>query len=243
MSEASPAATVCGFWDEANGAAGTGWSLAGASGGAVTSDGAVVAAAAEIAAAGGDTVLALSGDAGARTATLSPRPEPAVLAPPDSGAAGGGGAAAICAVAVEAAGSKPKRWAGQVTTWDADPTDGAALVRHLAIPAPDGGLVIVTAARGPGREDHAGERVAGWLLGADGTTAPFAEALLSTQYDADGRQTRVGLELWPRDSEAPAMRAAATALGAVRSGPVTAAILRSSAEGTTGPGTYLIWRR
>ena len=116
------------------------------------------------------------------------------------------------------------------------------LFRHLAIPAPDGGLIVATAAREPGHSDHAAERTAAWLIDADGRSTRFAETLLSTQYDADGRQTRVGLELWPSDSEAPAMRAAANALGVAEVDGVSAAPMRSSAEGTPGLGAYLIWR-
>ena len=117
-------------------------------------------------------------------------------------------------------------------------------MRHLVIPAPNDGLLVFSARRDPGADDHSAERGLAWRLDPEGHASPFAEALLSTQYDDAGRQTRAGLELWPGESDSPPHRAAGVVLGGqVANGErVSAALLHSSAEGTTGLGSYLIWR-
>ena len=93
--------------------------------------------------------------------------------------------------------------------------------------------------------DHAAEQTSAWLLERDGATH-FVEALLSTQYGPDGLPSRVGLELWRDDPDAPAMRAAGAHPVRVRgsgSNATSAALLHTSADGTTGIGDYLIVRR
>ena len=243
MSEANEAAAlVCGFWDETTGVVGIGWNLGGTRGGAVAVEGAVAPRSVEVADENGGVRVALVSEATRIDASFSPRFRPD--ADGDEASADLDEPSVVsCAVRVELEGrGRALECAGQVSRWTRSPIEGMGLFRHLAIPAPDGGLLVATSAREPDRSDHAAERTAAWLVDADGRSTRFAEALLSTQYDAEGRQTRVGLELWPDDPEAPAMRAAATALGVAEADGVSAAPMRSSAEGTTGLGAYLIWR-
>ncbi|HEX2358805.1 MAG TPA: hypothetical protein VHH72_03210 [Solirubrobacterales bacterium] len=242
MSDANGAtALVCGFWDETKGVVGIGWDLGGTRGGAVAIDGAVAPRSAELVDHDQGVRIALASRATRIEATLSPRPPAA--GGDEAGAAEGDPRIAPCAAHVEVMGNARRfEGAGQVTRWARSPIEGIGLFRHLAIPAPDGGLLVAAAARELDRSDHAAERTAAWLIDAGGRATRFSEALLSTQYDAEGRQTRIGLELWPEDPEAPAMRAAATALGVAEADGVFAAPMRSSVEGTTGLGAYLIWR-
>jgi hypothetical protein len=234
------AAMVCGFWDEKARIAGMGWKLAGAAGGLFARGGDVEAGGAEIEQQPGGAVR-LRLDAGDCEALLTPRG--AELGPNGSDPAARGPSFALCDAEVTAGGARPVRCAGHVSRWREQPTDGTALLRHLAIPAPDGGVVVLAAHRGPGPEDHASEVTSAWLVDREGRSSAFPEALLSTQYDGRGQQVRAGLELWPEDEDAPAMRAAATLVGAAaREGGVSAALMSSSAEGTHGLGSYLIWR-
>jgi hypothetical protein len=111
----------------------------------------------------------------------------------------------------------------------------------------EGSLLLVAAHGDAGAAGHGDERTVGWLLDGEGESSAFAESLISTQYDANGRPTRAGLELWPQGEEeamirSAATRAAATRLGGVEKDGVSAALLRCTTEGSEGLGSYLIWR-
>jgi hypothetical protein len=135
--------------------------------------------------------------------------------------------------------------AGQLTEWVGDPLDGAGLLRHLGIGSGPDSLLIATARGLPGAEGHGSEHAGGWLLRGDGGT-PFDETLISTQYDADGRPSRIGLELWPEDadtsSRAAATRVSGSLLGGFATGSVWAGLFRCHTDGTEGLGSYLLWR-
>lgn len=226
---------VCGFWDEATRLAGVGWDL-GARGGVVMRDDSVTPADADIEAGDGQVRLELSVGDERIEAELRPHAEGA----PTNG---DGNESSPCAATVRVAGQRRViRCQGYLTRWSHDPTEGASLLRHLAMPTADGG-VLMAMARAKEGEGFAEEHSSALLLGADGAAASYPHAFISTQYDGSGRQTRTGLELWSRDPDAPPIRAAGTLLGeAAESEGVTAAILRTSAEGATGLGGYLIWR-
>jgi hypothetical protein len=155
--------------------------------------------------------------------------------------------AAICEAEVEFELEGRKRsldCAGHLTSWqgpgEAEPSE---LCRHLAIPLAEDGLVVLAARRPKGAGGHDEEVVHAWRLDPEGGTLTYEEALLSTQYDEAGGQTRAGLELWPSSGpDAHPMRAAGTAIGAVEAGRATAALLRTSSEGRAGLGDYLVWR-
>ena len=226
---------VCGFWDQGAKLAGLGWTLGGSSAGLLARGDEVAPAAAEIAA-NGETTLVLQAAGSRVEANLRQRPGTASLN-------GDGTESAPCSATVRTE-DRTIECAGHLTRWGADPTDGAGVLRHLALQAADGGLLIVLARGEAGVESHDSESSAAWLLDSEGGASAYPEAFLSTQYDPSGRQTRAGLELWGGEEDAPPMRAAGTRLGAAPdpAGGVTAALLRTSAEGTPGLGSYLIWR-
>jgi hypothetical protein len=148
------------------------------------------------------------------------------------------------AVTPEPSGESAAGW-GYETSWETDPLEGAAVFRHLAVEAPDGATIIVSS-RGPaGIEGHGLERTEGVVQGNGGPSS-FEEALLSTQYDGDGRPTRIGLELWPEDadqtSRAGATRVAGSLLGGVDVDGLWAGFFRCHTDGAEGLGTYLLWR-
>lgn len=230
---------VCGFWDEAAGLAGLGWKLGDNRSGLVLRDGEVATAAAELSE--GDTVrLTLEADGERVEAELTPKPGATTLA----GTNGNGIESARCAATVRVAGERRViECQGHLTRWGTDPLAGAGVLRYLAIPAADDGVLVVLASGGPGA-GFAEESSSAWLLNAEGGATRYPDAWLSTQYDERGHQTRAGLELWSAEEETPPMRAAGTRLGDVPdpAAGVTAAILRTSAEGAPGLGAYLIWR-
>jgi hypothetical protein len=227
---------VCGFWDEAARLAGLGWQLGETAGGVVMRGDSLTPASPEIVA--GDESVRLDLTAG------DERVE-AELTPQHDGAPanGDGNETSPCGATVRVAGQRRViECRGYLTRWAADPLHEAGLLRHLAMPAADGGVLVVLA-RAKAGEGFAEEHSSALLFDAEGTASPYPHAFLSTQYDEDGRQTRAGLELWSSDEAAPPIRAAGTLLGEVAEGDgVSAAILRTSAEGTTGLGGYLIWR-
>jgi hypothetical protein len=238
-------ALVCGFADEATAMVGIAWTL-GDTGGLIVREGETASASADVADGDGGVELKLEGDGLSSEATLTAAPGVVPLPAPEGAVVPGEPAGAICRARAQVSDGGERRLdcAGHLTRWGSDPAEGAELLRHLAIPGPDRSLILVTAVRRAGVADHGDETVAAWRLDPEGGATPFGEALLSTQYDDDGLQVRAGLELWGTDPDSPPMRAAGRLERgtAVSSGPVTAAALHTSAEGTEGIGSYLIWR-
>lgn len=127
------------------------------------------------------------------------------------------------------------------------PDDGeVGLTRSIAVAFSDGGILALRAARPAGAGAHDTEEVVAALAGPDAEPVEVPEALLSTQYDGEGRQVRATVELWPqRDSVPhPARRAAgrivcgtSLSLGERR---LDIAIFRWSMEGRPGLGRYEI---
>ncbi len=233
---------VCGFGDEVTALAGVAWHLGGSTGGVLCAEGSSAAAEAEIEDRGDSLRLTLTAGGTSAEIAFSPRARAASL----PGAEGGRPSALLCTATArvaegDAGGEIECR--GQITRWEGDPAEGAGILRHLSIPAAEGSLILVIS-RGPG-DDHASEATGAWLIDPERGASAFGESLLSTQYDASGGLTRAGLELWPAaDSDAPPTRAAGTTVGAaaVGEGAISAALMRTSAEGSEGLGSYLLWR-
>ena len=123
-----------------------------------------------------------------------------------------------------------------------------SLLRILAVPLDDGGLLALAAARPTRAEGHGEEGVSCALSGAGGSHAPAAEALLSTQYDAAGEHVRVGLELeLSTEDEEPPLRGAATRLCGTRierpGMTLDCAFFRWELDGRAGTGRYDIVTR
>jgi hypothetical protein len=248
MSAGGDGALICGLLGTGEGPAALGWRLGGAegtiAGREVEGDDAAAASVTvgdELGEDGGEIVVRFEGPDGDAEATLTPRSDHA-LKTATGESAQGSPRGAICEAGVRTRkNGKPVRGTGFILRFPEDPSAGAELFRALALPAPDDDVLLVAARREPG-SSHAGEVTSAWLLHGDGGSSPFEEALVSTQYDGDGLQTRVGLELWPADAGAPPLRAAATTFGLSRGHGVAAALVASSVEGTTGTGGYLVRR-
>jgi hypothetical protein len=131
------------------------------------------------------------------------------------------------------------------TELDGDPTEDAAVFRHIAIQAPEGATITCIAGGTRGISGHGQERTEG-ALRTDGDRAPYDEALISTQYDGAGDPTRIGLELWPPDADqttrAAATRVSGSLIAGARSGDVWAGFFRCHTDASEGIGTYLLWR-
>ena len=235
-----PGAVVCGFSDPAAEIAGLAWSLGGAEGGLLLAAGEVHAAAARITPGDGATELSLEAPIASCEARLEATP---ASLPAGGGPQGVEAARASASFELTKGGaSGSKQCDGHLTRWDADLADGASVVRHLALPALDGSLLVVISIRPKGADEHADELAGAWMLGGD-KAVPFGEALLSTEYDALERPTRAGLEAWPVEGDAPPARAAGVRLGGVEEEQIAAAILDSSVEGFRGIGSYVLWRK
>jgi hypothetical protein len=131
------------------------------------------------------------------------------------------------------------------TKLDGDPTERAAVFRHIAIQAPEGATITCSASGAREISGHGQERTEG-ALQADGDRSPYDEALISTQYDRAGDPTRIGLELWPPDADqttrAGATRVSGSLIAGARSGDVWAGFFRCHTDASEGIGTYLLWR-
>ena len=122
--------------------------------------------------------------------------------------------------------------------------DEIEVVRVISARLGDGRLLAVVGLRPPEAPGHDAELV----VGAIGTTESFAqmhETLLSTEYDADGRPRRIGLELYASEDAIPLRVAGeATAHGSFDNGGVrrACAALRVRAAGTAGVGALDVVR-
>jgi hypothetical protein len=136
-------------------------------------------------------------------------------------------------------------------SWGTPDWDRIALARTVGAWLADDLAVSLTAIRPAGAAHHDEERVAATILDHDpDSDAPRATAVveprLSTTYDADGRQTAAGLELFVDDEGFP-RRAA----GEVRCGTTLdlgrlrlhCAFFRWRMEGRTGVGRYDVLAR
>jgi len=134
------------------------------------------------------------------------------------------------------------------------------VTRSIAVALADGALLAVSALAPEGAAGHGDEEVAAVLAEPDdpavvlaqpghpaaerpGQTR-FAESLLSTEYDAERRQRRANLELWPDESgEAPTRGAGTVICGAtleVEERRIDVAFFRWSIDGRPGLGRYEI---
>ena len=127
---------------------------------------------------------------------------------------------------------------------DSESAGDAPLTRSIAVAFSDGGLLALDAVRPQGAETHAEEQVVAAFASPEGRATAFAETLLSTQYDRDGRQVRATLELWPDQGTAPSpgRRAAGTIVCGTSlmldERRLDLAIFRWSMDGTPGLGRY-----
>ena len=105
----------------------------------------------------------------------------------------------------------------------------------------DEGIVVAIAALRPAGASGHGEEIVAGALGDSQAPSRLSEALLSTEYGADGLPSRIGLELYRDDGALPTRIAGdVTATAASEQGGVrrlsAALALRSS--GDTGAGVF-----
>jgi hypothetical protein len=120
------------------------------------------------------------------------------------------------------------------------------LRRSIGIVFADGGLLAVTSALPADAREHGEEVVSAVLCDPDAAPVSFDEALLSTEYGADGVQRRASLELWPDAEYGRPLRGAGTLISSVaverRGLNAQIAFFRWAVEGREGLGTYEIAR-
>lgn len=126
-------------------------------------------------------------------------------------------------------------------------SDGGRIERRaIGIVFDDGGLLALTASSPGGGDGHGEEEVAAVLCDPDGAPLLLEEALLSTEYGADGVQRRATLELWQDPEAGQPLRGAGTLISSTavsRGGRRSQiAFFRWSVEGREGLGHYEIAR-
>jgi hypothetical protein len=118
--------------------------------------------------------------------------------------------------------------------------------RSIGIVFSDGGLLALTSALPPGAEGHGEEEVVAVLCDPDAAPIEFEEALLSTEYGADGVHRRATIELWPDTEDGRPLRGAGTLISSVavrrRGLDSEIAFFRWSVEGREGLGHYEVAR-
>jgi hypothetical protein len=237
-------AIVCGFGDVAAGVGGLAWDI-GESGAVLLAEGEARPASFAIEEGGDAATIELTAGDRVLEATLAPHTAEIPLAGLD-GHDPHGLRFSACAAEVRAAGgAETVRCSGYIARWSADPVEDAGTFRQIAIERGDESFLIAIAVGQRGSEGHGDEHTSGWLLEGEDAT-PFEETLISTEYDGSGKQTRLGLELWPEDadqsSRAAAIRVSGSSLGVVESGATAAGLFSCHTDGTDGFGSYLIWR-
>jgi hypothetical protein len=244
MNDAGQSAIVCGFGDLNAGLGGLAWDI-GEPGALLLSHGDATSASFALEQGGGAATLEIEAGDQTLEATLAPHTAEVPLADSDGHDPHGLRFSACAAEVRSSGGDQTFSCTGYIARWSTDPVEGAGAYRFLAIERGGESFLIATAVGASGSESHGDERTSGWQLDGE-TAAPFAESLISTQYDASGDQTRLGLELWPVDADqstrAAATRVSGSSLGVVESGATRAGLFRCHSDGTEGFGSYLLWR-
>ena len=135
---------------------------------------------------------------------------------------------------------------GQRTVAGGAPPQGT-LVRRIGAWLGEDQAILARAERANGAEAD-GDALSVFLVeGEPPFAVPVADPRLSTQYDADGRHVRAGLELWVAEEDDYAHRAGGEVLGraTLTSGAqrMDCAFMRWRMHGREGAGIYDILRR
>ena len=152
----------------------------------------------------------------------------------------------LCRVRGTAAG-RPIDCLGQRgRSWGTADWSRISLTRSLGAWLDEGPSVVYSAVRPEGAESHADEAHWGALLDADGAVA-IDDPRISTTYDGDGHQRRVGLELWvgedddyPRRGSGQVLCGSSVELGQLR---LDCAFFAWTLDGREGVGRYDVLRR
>jgi hypothetical protein len=118
------------------------------------------------------------------------------------------------------------------------------LLRVISSGFDDGTAIGIAALRPTGAAGHGEERVGAMIARGSSEPSRVEEALLSTEYDADGAVRRVGAELWLGSEPAPTRlvgdRIADAAGSGAERGPMTEISARY--EGARGRAVYELRR-
>ncbi len=152
----------------------------------------------------------------------------------------------LCRVRGTAAG-RPIDCLGQRgRSWGTADWGRIALTRSLGLWLAEGPSMVYTAVRPADAASHADEESWGALLDASGTVV-MDEPRVSTTYDGDGHQRRVGLELWvgedddyPRRGSGQVLCGSSVELGQLR---LDCAFFAWTLDGREGVGRYDVLRR
>ena len=118
-------------------------------------------------------------------------------------------------------------------------------LRVLTVATHDGGLLLLAGARPADAGGHDEENPQAVLIRPSGEVTAFEEALLSTQYGADGSVQRVGLELYAEGDDYPVRGAGdVQAASAAAEGPYRRESTRLAfrLDGETGSATLDVVR-
>lgn len=115
---------------------------------------------------------------------------------------------------------------------EGETADPAVLRRNIVICFEDAGLLAIVAAKDTAGGTHDSERIAASHVTASGATTSFAQPLLSTEYDAAGRQRRATLELWPAGGDGT---------GPLRGGGVAVAVAEIELPGARSTLAFFEW--
>jgi hypothetical protein len=242
MNSAAQRLQACGFGDFATGLGGLAWDV-GEPAALLLSAGEARSASFALEEGGDASTLEIRAGDATVEATLTPE----TAAIPLGGETGRIGFEVVaCAAEVRFAGdTQTSRCPGHLSRWAGDPLEGASIFRHLVIGDGNTRLLVAEARGESGASGHGDELSEAWLLDGEEMTR-FEDSFISTQYDAEGEPTRLGLELWPEEAErasrAAATRVAGSALGGVTTGATWAGLFRCHIDGSEGMGSYLLWR-
>ena len=129
--------------------------------------------------------------------------------------------------------------------WAVSGEDDQGSIRTLWALGGDG-LFAMFALREAQATDHASETVGAVRIAPDGGVLAYEEPLLSTEYDAAGRQTRATLELWGGDESGIADRGGGRRLGGgcgrIGDADLEAAAFAWTLGGRPGIGGYEIYK-
>ena len=172
---------------------------------------------------------------------------PAVLDPRDAAAKAGGmqGYEQLCRLRGTVRGRTVDCLGQRGHSWGKPDWKKIAAARTLSAWLDTETAVTLTAVRPASAKHHADEAVAAFLV-REGVPVPVAEPLVSTTYDADGRQRHAGLELWldpeggyPRRAAGEVLCGTTLDLGRLR---LDCAFFAWRMEGRAGVGRYDVLR-
>jgi hypothetical protein len=152
----------------------------------------------------------------------------------------------VCSATGEVEGRQVRCLATLSETYRAPSWDELEALRSISALFDERHAFLAIGRRPRGALGHDAEQTAAWLLD-DGEVVAIEDARISTVYDGEGRQRSAGLELWPADEEAHAVRGSGTVVAGsslqLEAVDVHAAIFRWRIGNREGAGAYELMTR